>query len=210
VKNDVINNIKSLYMTNLLDDDDVSAITKRVHSVYHLSRLQVDDRDKFIDQALSKEKNISVRLSLYFGAIKSGSLEKEEKLYQLLKSNPEYSDANRGYHLAYYSDMIMENKLPFKDNPSLVWNGTLNAFLRHFGSLDDGHYFLWRIDLLTMRLLMEVRNSTQPVDSDIIDKIEKHICDRNNLLNYPEFQNKVKIEFEKMVSTWRNLSNIIY
>ncbi|MDR1689117.1 MAG: NACHT domain-containing protein [Clostridiales bacterium] len=201
IKAGVIRNIKTEYTNNLLSDNSTS-ISKRVHSVYHLSRLKHSERDEFMSSALSKEGHLSVRLSLYFGAIKAGNFEKEEELFQLLLYNSEFSDANRGYHLTYYGDMVMGDKMPFKDDSSMNWNGTLEAFLRHFDTSDDGHYFLWRINLLTMQQLFEARQSCAPVDSTVIQTIEMAV-QNSGKGQYLEFQNKVATAFESMVSTWK-------
>jgi len=199
-KNNVILNIKKAYNDRLLNEDPVSICT-RVHAVYHLSRFYFEDRAAFINNALTREPHISVKLSLYFGAIKSGDLDKEEELFQLLSCNPSYSDANRGYHLAYYNDMIMNDILPFKDNPALPWTGTLTAFLRHFRSSDHGHYYLRRIDLLTMKQLFEVRKSNEPVDKSALDEIETLIF-TPVIQSHPEFQEKVEAAFNDMKATW--------
>jgi hypothetical protein len=206
VKNNTIRNIKMEYTNNLLYDNSTS-VNKRVHSVYHLSRLCFNDRDDFIYSALSKETNISVRLSLYFGAIKSGDLEIEEELYQLLLNNPEYSDANRGYHLTYYSDIIMDDKLPFKDNPAMTWSGTLDAFLRHFNSSYDRHYFLRRIELLTMQQLFDTRKNNYPLDLSKLQIIKKHVH-YPKTAKYPEFQNKVVSSFNAMEAIWHKYERI--
>jgi hypothetical protein len=200
VKTNIVMNIRKEYTDNLLNDDSDS-VSKRVHSVYHLSRFDYNDRAGFMKSALSKETHLSVKLSLYFGAIKAGDFEKEEELFQLLLADSECSDANRGYHLTYYSDMVMGDTLPFKDNPSLTWNGTLEAFMRHFDASDDGHYFLWRINLLTMQQLFEARKNAEPVDSAAIQKIKTAI-QNSSRDKYPEFQSKIQKAFENMVSAW--------
>ena len=202
-KDRIVANIRLEYLRDLLDDDHV-LISRRVHSVYHLSRLDFVGRDAFINNALSKETHISVRLSLYFGAIKSGDLVKEEELFQLLIGNAEYSDANRGYHLAYYNDIIIDDKLPFRDNPSISWNGTLDAFLRHFSSPDEGHYFLRRIDLLTMQQLYEARQGNPLLDDTVIERFESLIrCPIS--AKHPEFQAKIEQAFKTLVLVWKSL-----
>jgi hypothetical protein len=196
----VIENIKTEYVKNLLNDDSTS-VSKRVHSVYHLSRLIYFESDGFISGALVKEGHLSVRLSLYFGAIKAGSFEKEDELFQLLSCDQEYSDANRGYHLTYYGDMVIGDKMPFKDDPAINWNGTLDAFMRHFETSDDAHYFLWRINLLTMQQLFEARQSNFPVNTAIIQRIEMAIQHSDNK-RFPEFHCKITDAFESMVNNW--------
>ena len=134
-------------------------VATRVHAIYHLCRLSSDKRSECIERAFQVENNISVLLSLYFGAIKLGKLDKEEKFYQLLQ-NQEYSKANRGYHLTYYADIIPDGTLPYKDDEVSDWQGTLKAIERHFENDDSDHFFLRRIDLFTMKELVIARGKT--------------------------------------------------
>lgn len=57
-----------------------------------------------------------MRLSLFFGAIKMGKMDKEQEFYDLLCDDQEYSVENRGYQLAYYADAADEGFLPFIDS----------------------------------------------------------------------------------------------
>ncbi len=195
-KTKILDNIKELYLNNLLSDDDLP-LMQRIHAIYHLSRMKFDGNTEFINSVLKIEKNTSVKISLYFGAIKLGLLDKEEELYQLLLTNKEYSDSNCGYHLAYYGDIASLEKPPFKDNPNVPWTATLNAFLRHFQSTEEGHYFLWRIELLTMRQLIMARSASSLLNEDILLQIKDLISNPPNE-RYSQFQQDVKIEFEKL------------
>lgn len=168
----VIGNLNRQYLDNLGDDSD-KAVAKRVHAIYHISRFNTDSQKDMIDKAFKIETHISVRLSLFFGAIKMGRLDDEESFYELLTSSQDYNIANRGYHLAYYSDAIKSNHLPFVDDCKVSWQGTLRAFLRHFESKDIEHYYLRRIDLITMLHLIEARNSIEPLTQDLLDHFSK-------------------------------------
>lgn len=203
-KSKIIENIKTLYTQKLLFNDE-TAIMQRIHAVYHLSRLKYVGKNEFTNSALLLERNVSVRLSLFFGAIKFGDMGKEKELYQLISNNHEYSDANRGYHLAYYGDIVAEDKLPFKDNVCVLWPNTLSAFLRHFQSTEEGHYFLWRIDLLTMRQLMSARSSPFQVDEALLEQIKRLIYNRINP-KYPDFQKSIEAEFEELVTYVNSLN----
>lgn len=70
--------------------------------------------------------------SLYFGVIKRGDLQREKEFYQLLTENADYSNSNRGYHLAYYDSGIAKVTLPYNDDIAMDWGGSLRAFQRHF------------------------------------------------------------------------------
>jgi hypothetical protein len=192
----ILDNIKNLYTKKIFSDDDAS-IMQRIHAIYHLSRMDFSGNTAFINSVLTCEPSISVKISLYFGAIKLGLLDKEGELYQLLSTNAEYSNSNRGYHLAYYDKIAAADKLPFEDDISTQWTTTSNAFLRHFESKEDGHYFLWRIDLLTMRQLMIARNNPAPIDEDVLANIKALICNPTNK-SHPEYQQLVEAEFGEL------------
>lgn len=203
-KEDVANNIFEQYKNNVGLSDN-TAIATRVHAVYHISRLNSRLREENLRRAFSIENNISVCLSLYFGVIKMGWLQEEEQFYNLLVENQEYNMANRGYHLAYYSDISPEGDLPFFDSGEADWSNTLKAFIRHFESDRREQYFLRRIDLVTMLQLMESRKSTGPLTKDILEYLEK-LTFNPVIRNEKEFQKKVenafndvKIEFEKFL-----------
>ena len=163
-------------------------------------------RDECIDKAFNLEKHTSVLLSLYFGSIKMGRLDREEEFYNLLISNEDYNTANRGYHLAYYSDAIVGDQLPFVDDASSNWTGTLKAFERHFCSEELGHYYLRRIDLVTMRQLIEVRSCVSPLTEDILTRLGEKI-ENSKYAKQPlhrEFNNKLKEEYSKLAEVFRS------
>lgn len=203
-KEQTLCNIKKLYSDKLLSDERLS-IMQRIHAIYHLSRMKFQGNTEFINNVLSHEPNISVKISLYFGAIKLGLLDKEEELYQHLVTNAEYSDSNRGYHLAYYGDIVASDKLPFKDNTSIQWGATLNAFLRHFESTKDEHYFLWRIDLLTIRQLVIARNSPTPIDSQVLLKVRELIYNPTNK-NFTKLQRAIESEYNELCTCINSIS----
>ncbi|WMC93498.1 DUF4062 domain-containing protein [Kineothrix sp. MB12-C1] len=202
IKEKIIQNINTQYTDNLGDDSSI-AVAKRVHAIYHISRLDSPSRDLIIKKAFNMESHISVKLSLYFGAIKAGDLNKEEEFSVLLEKD-EYDSANRGYHLAYYSDTIMGSCLPFVDDKSISWNGTLKAFLRHFESNDIEHYYLRRIDLLTMCKLMEVRNSVEPLTDSIVDKFQT-MTYNPTIVHLPDFQIKIEKSFEDFKAKYKSI-----
>ncbi len=203
-KNTIISNIHEQYLVNL-GKDDFESVSKRVHAIYHIGRLDSAHRETLINTAFKSETHISVMLSLYFGAIKIGRLEDEQKFYDLLKTDESYNEANRGYHIAYYADNIMEDQLPFKDYPNIKWVGTLKAFLRHFNSKDMEHYYLRRIDLLTMEHLIKARNNIDPLTDDVINKIENLVY--NPIHSNVEFQNKIISEFMELKDLYERIKN---
>ena len=191
-----------------LGDDTQPAVSTRVHAIYHIARLDWPRREEYLDKAFKIETNISVLLSLYFGAIKMGRLDREQAFYELLRSESSYDGANRGYHLAYYSDAIVGDNLPFKDDVRNNWESTLKAFERHFSSEDPGHYFLRRIDPITMRQLINARKNVGPLSEDFLkmlgEKIEEPLYKDQE--QYQEFNDKVREEYGLLVEAYQTLN----
>ncbi len=196
--------IREQYLYNI-GKNTIEAISTRVHAAYHMCRLESKKREESIEQAFNSENHISVRLSLYFGAIKMGRLDREEEFYNILSKDENLSKANRGYHLAYYADAIYENEMPYYDDEYSDWQSTLRAFERHFESDELGHFFLRRIDLLTMNELMKARKKVSPLTQKKVEffgqKIEK--CKYVNIPEYNEYIQKVKKEFGKLVKLFK-------
>lgn len=202
----VVNNLHKQYLNNL-GDDSFYAISKRVHAIYHIARFNFSEREDMINKAFNVEEHISVRLSLFFGAIKMGRFDDEEEFFKLLTTDQEYNEANRGYHLAYYSDAIMTDSLPFHDNIQRKWEGTLRAFLRHFSSEDMEHYFLRRIDLLTMKQLIEARDEVAPLTEKLIEKFSRLINTSCFSDKYPKFQAKIEKSFDELLDVFRKYTS---
>jgi len=192
----VVDNLHKQYLDNLGDDSN-EAVAKRVHSIYHISRFNTTSQKDMIDKAFNVEKHISVRLSLFFGAIKMGRLNEERAFFKLLTSSEDFNIANRGYHLAYYSDAIMGNDLPFTDDGKVSWQGTLRAFIRHFESDKDEHYYLRRIDLVTMLHLIESRNSIEPLTEELINYFSELTYNPPVSIK-KDFQKDIEEAFEKV------------
>lgn len=203
-KTKIFDAIRKQYFDNVGKNGDDNILI-RVHAVYHMCRLNDSKREEQIDRAFEVEKNISVQLSLYFGAIKLGKLDKEEEFYQLLNQE-EYSNANRGYHLTYYADMIQNGTLPYTDDGCSDWQGTLKAMERHFNSGQLEHFFLWRIDLYTMKELIKERKRAAPLTNEIIEKIGKIISAHSWFAKYEEFYKKIENEMASLVVEFRKYS----
>lgn len=203
-KKKVYDVIHKQYMENI-GKTSKEAIKSRVHATYHLCRLESEKREEFINCAFEVEKDISVKLSLYFGAIKMGNLEREEEFYKLLSDDSRYSEANRGYHLAYYADSMNSDAMPYCDDGHSEWKGTLKAFERHFESDKVNHYFLRRIDILTMRELIEKRKKNEPLDTEKLAFFKKQIASCQYALRpqYCSYNEKIEEEFERLKETFK-------
>jgi len=206
-RNKIVNNLYKQYL-NHLGDNSFDSVSKRVHAIYHIGRFNIPTRIAMMDKAFNVETHISVLLSLFFGAIKMGRLDEEQKFYEMLISNSDYNEANRGYHLTYYSDAIAGSQLPFKDDIEKKWEGTLGAFLRHFQNNEKGHFFLRRIDLVTMQQLIEARGNVEPLSEEALTVLDSSIKSSQYKDTYPEFQNKIEIAFSSLYDTYQRLRTI--
>lgn len=199
----IIGNIESLYWScvgKACDED----ILKRVHAVYHLSRLISKDNMDEINRIFCTEKERAVLLSLYFGVIKRGNLQREKELFELLNFNEDYSNSNRGYHLAYYDSVSSHISLPYSDDASVSWDGSLRAFQRHFSSMDIEHYYLRRIDLVTMRQFMEYRKKREPLTKEILDLFGTWLEMSPQGVDQ-EYQTLVSKEYQRLKEAYNNI-----
>lgn len=199
----IIENINKQYLENVTKNSEV-AVSKRVHSIYHISRLETDNRKDMLDMAFTIEKHISVRLSLYFGAIKMGDLNREKEFFDLLSTSDQYNKANRGYHLAYYADIIADMPMPFLDDDKVKWTGTLEAFMRHFKSDEKSHYFLRRIDLLTMLQLMDSRKIVEPINDVYVTSLKEMVYNPP-IKKYENFQKEIEKMFEIFYKEYKKI-----
>lgn len=202
-KQRIVDNINKQYLENASNSSE-DAVAKRVHSIYHISRLETGRRKAMLDNAFRIEDHISVRLSLFFGAIKMGDLEREREFFDLLNTSKEYNEANRGYHLAYYADIIADMPMPFSDDNKVRWTGTLEALKRHFKSSKREHYFLRRIELLTMVQLMDSRGMAEPFDDDCLALIKKKVHNPP-VDGYGEFQKEIENTFDRLVQEYNRM-----
>ena len=200
---EIFKNIKDLYWNcaGKTTDDD---ILKRVHAVYHLSRLSSKNDMDEINRIFNSEKERAVLQSLYFGIIKKGNLQREQEFFDLLNTDVEYSNLNRGYHLAYYDSLFSKGSLPYCDDISVGWDGPLRAFQRHFSSKDLEHYYLRRIDLVTMRHFMVYRKKREPLTDKDLEQFEAWLSKVPIGANLG-YQSLVEEEYQRLKETYMEL-----
>ena len=193
IRSTIVKNIQKQYFSHVhsLDQQDIAI---RVHSVYHLSRLDFHNNHLFLQRLMTTEQNIAVLQSLYFGVIKMGLMQHEKTFYNLLTSDSLYMTANLGYHLAYYDNLQGQTELPYHDDTSCQWGGTLHAIQRHFMSTDKKHYWLRRIELVTIQHFISNRKSTFPLTEEILSKIEDAVFHPYQVYDH-HFQYLVEKEF---------------
>lgn len=201
----VFNNLYELYL-NCAGSCKEDEISMRVHAVYHLSRLQTTADKDIMERIFNIENKEAVLQSLYFGMIKQGDVKREQELYNLLTTNPTYSNANRGYHLAYYDSLPGQKSIPYSDDISCEWVGSLKAFQRHFQSTNIEHFYLRRIDLVTMRQFMEYRKSVGPLSKEILLFFEDQVYHPKIRVDNNEFQAQIEEEYERVKKTFDELA----
>ena len=176
---------------------------------YYLTRIS---HDKCIDEISTAQEMIvlknphpTVMLSIYFGFVKSGKMDYEEKLFNKLLEN-EFSDFNRGYHLTYYSDQkdVPGKGLPYRDKGG-EWPKTYQALKRHLILDDEKYVFLRRIELLTIQQLMEKRNNNDYLSKDEVQLIQSHI--ESDVYPSPLFEKNVKRQWEALKKSIEGLAS---
>jgi len=164
-----------------LGGTDAQSIAVRNHTMYYIGRLPHSKAQNKLMQADKMEKEPFVKLSIAFGLMKLGDYDKERELFAKLSQEIQWDKANRGYHLVYYGDWIIKgDHPPYLDDGTKGWGNTLRALLRHIKSKESRHIPLRRIELLTIRRLLEARNSRGPMTQDhlnIIKEAVKHMPD---------------------------------
>jgi hypothetical protein len=161
---------------------DALSIAVRNHAMYYIGRLPDPRARNALMKADKMEEEPFVKLSIAFGLMKLGDYDKERELFAKLNQDPQWDKANRGYHLVYYGDWTIKNENPpYLDDGTNSWGNTLRALLRHIRSKEGRHVALRRIELLTIRRLLEARKSHGPMTKDhlgIIKESVEHMFDK--------------------------------
>lgn len=207
IRRNIYTALSKQYIDNM-GDDNCEAVAIRVHAIYYLCRLDSSLREECIKRAFALERQIPVLLSLYFGAIKLGRMDKEKEFYEHLIGEQEYSDANRGYHLVYYNDS-KNMTLPYGDDSQCEWKCTLSAFERHFGSDELAHYYLRRIDLVTMRQLIEERKRTFPLTEEKLGYFSQKIAESPyaQMAKYESYNQGILDAYERLKEVFEKYNN---
>ena len=96
--------------------------------------------------------------------------------------------------------------MPYMDDCTSSWDGTLNAILKHMHSKEKQHFFLRRIELRTMIQLIQTRKRVQPLSREIIQELETRIIFSPNPAwkrEYAQFQEKIEEEFHCLNALFR-------
>jgi hypothetical protein len=191
--------LKNLWQVyeDLLTNNDASSIAIRNHTMYYIGRIPDPKAKERLKVANTMERESFVKLSIAFGLMKLEDYEMEDELFEKLKNNEEWNEANRGYHLVYYGDWILKGEEPpYLDDGTKTWGRTLKNLIRHIQSKERGHIALRRIELFTIRRFIEVRGSCNPMTKDQLEAINESI---GRMEDKPQgFVKKVKDEFYEL------------
>ena len=187
----MLNNLWTIY-EGFLGRSDAISIAVRNHAMYYLGRLPHPEAKKKLNEADKLETDLFVKLSIAFGLMKLGDYDKEKDLFAKLNSEEQWDKANRGYHLVYYGDWTLKGEgPPYLDDGTKSWGNTLRALLRHIADQNDRHIALRRIEVFTIKRLLEVRGSRGPLTVEHLESIKKSIEQT------PDNQSGFKGEVEK-------------
>lgn len=189
----ILENLWEVY-EKYLPNKDALGIKIRNHVMYYVGRLPTTEAKEKLRLADTIEREIFVKLSIAFGLIKLEDYSIENELYENLKTKEDWDKTNRGYHLVYYGDWILKDEEPpYLDDGTKSWGRTFNALLLHMQSQEKRHISLRRIELFTIRRLIETRGSTDPMTKEDLKEIKKSL---ERMKDKPEgFLKKVQGEF---------------
>lgn len=197
----VLGNLTRAYEESV--GDSAANVAIRTHAAYFLSRLGgAADLDR-LEAAAGRESAIPVRLSIMFGLVKDERYDQERLLCGLIQTNEEWASANRGYHLAYYGDLAgAEVRLPVHDPLGTDWQNVLRALTRHILSPDPRHVAMRRIEIVTIRQLLESRGRRGPLSGDAIIELDDAIGRTPGDI---PFHDELMTEWDRLLVTWADL-----
>lgn len=201
--------LKNLWQVyeDLLTNNDASSIAIRNHTMYYIGRMPDPKAKERLKVANTMERETFVKLSIAFGLMKLENYGMEGELFEKLKNNEEWDEANRGYHLVYYGDRILKDEEPpYLDDGTKTWGRTLKNLIRHIQSKERGHIALRRIELFTIRRFIEVRGSCNPMTKEHLRVIKESI---ERMEDKPEgFLKKVEDEFYELENVFKKVNGV--
>lgn len=201
-----LTNLWDVY-NNAIGKEDSASILIRNQAAYYIGRLGLSEAIPKLRQADKIETNIFVKLSIGFGLIKLCQFDVEEQIYTKLMQDDNWDSCNRGYHLAYYRDWQPDGSPPYQDPGNIAWNNTMSALLRHINSHEQRHIAMRRVELFTIRRLIETRGRRGPLNKSIVQKIKIAIGEikKSDQKSAPaDFYQKVEKEYVRLLTSWES------
>ncbi|MDR2720574.1 MAG: DUF4062 domain-containing protein [Nitrososphaerota archaeon] len=204
-------------LINITDDNNL--VFKCFNATYMLGRLLDSSNGASsliaIKGLLCEKSDLIVKLSLYLSAVtlqafnRDNTFDAEEDLHKLLISNPQASDAARGYFIAYYSDdeYIYNKRPPFSDKAEDISGVVRNLIaqqklVEQFPKDQGYYYFIKRLALTLIMEYIKYRRFVNKIDQATVETIAEQIKPyKTSVLdaNYPEYAQKVHDKFDKFL-----------
>jgi hypothetical protein len=147
-----------------------------------------------------------VRNSALFGLVRLGDTAAEQELYDSLTADPEADSLNRGAHLVYFRDWLTADPPPFYDDCDRQWENTYEGLLGHVVGVEKRFVHSKRIDLVTMRSLLQSRGTRYPMAEPDFDRMSEAL-DRNSAKwqDYACLLEAARKELALLRSEWERL-----
>lgn len=163
------------------------------------------DTQRFLERVWEQEADSPfVRYSAGFAGAIAGSSSLESKLAKEIDIDGPLDEMNRGYHRVYWGDMgaIDERSLPQPDTPEGGIEETAAALIRRLEETDSANLRVRRIELVTLRRLVETHSVPNSFDIGALDE-DRLVPFSNPFPDRPDFMEELRVEVERLVSAVR-------
>jgi len=168
------------------------------NSVYFISRVPLPSQARgALESLLGSATDLFTRNGVLWGLVRLGSLEHEDLLYRELSSNPEAAALNRALHLEYFGDTVARAGIATVGMRN--WAGTLSGLTAHIRKNDLRFVYSRRLDLFTIRTLMEANELAFPMTRDHLKEIRMGVDALERSANAPDlFRRRVQDELSNL------------
>jgi hypothetical protein len=154
-------NLEQSYTNNLSSKNSLL----REQASYYLACLGNPQAVRFLEEIYPREPDKFVQRGILVGlAILCQRQDILNDYIRILHQDPQADSINLGYHLMYYGDSPFE--ADYFDRNHYKCDGTLRAIVRHLK--DEKYRCGWALDLLTLRRLIETRDTRILAEQDLM------------------------------------------
>ena len=181
--------------------NDKDALMMAANCIYYISRVPAPESgEKVLKRLLVGETRTYARNGILFALVRLGDEQAEEMLYESINSDAEANSINRGLHLEYFKDAAPdETRIPPFDNGKEDWGLCLNGLISHMEDFSERMYRTRRIDLLTIRSLLEARTGLGPFGLEHYLRIQTSVISSENRVKLGEQKTaRLMAEFERL------------